>query len=67
LSGGIDSTFTTAVISRFTHDQLRTFSVAFEDPEFDESSYQSEASAFLHTEHSEIRCSAEDIGAIFPM
>ena len=66
LSGGIDSTFTTALITRFAQDRLRTFSVAFEDANFDESSYQSEASAFLHTEHSEIRCSAEDIGAIFP-
>lgn len=66
LSGGIDSTFITALITRFAHDRLRTFSVAFEDPDFDESSYQNEASAFLHTEHSEIRCSTEDIGAIFP-
>jgi len=66
LSGGIDSTFTTALITRFAQDRLRTFSVAFEDSTFDESSYQIEASAFLHTQHSEIRCSAEDIGAIFP-
>jgi asparagine synthase (glutamine-hydrolysing) len=66
LSGGIDSTFTTALISRFAQDRLRTFSVAFEDAEFDESSYQNEASAFLHTEHTEVRCSSEDIGRIFP-
>lgn len=66
LSGGIDSTFTTALITRFAQDRLRTFSVAFEDSTFDESFYQNEASAFLHTQHSEIRCSAEDIGAIFP-
>jgi len=66
LSGGIDSTFTTALIARFAHNRLRTFSVAFEDPDFDESFYQNEASAFLHTEHSEIRCSAADIGEIFP-
>ncbi len=66
LSGGIDSTFTTALINRFAQDRLRTFSVAFEDSSFDESSYQDEASTFLHTQHSEIRCSAEDIGAIFP-
>ncbi len=66
LSGGIDSTFTTALIARFAQDRLRTFSVAFEDSNFDESFYQNEASAFLHTQHSEIRCSAENIGAIFP-
>jgi asparagine synthase (glutamine-hydrolysing) len=66
LSGGIDSTFTTALITRFAQDRLRTFSVAFEDSAFDESCHQSEASTFLHTQHSEIRCRAEDIGAIFP-
>jgi asparagine synthase (glutamine-hydrolysing) len=66
LSGGIDSTFTTALITRFAQERLRTFSVAFEDSTFDESSYQREASDFLHTKHSEIRCSAEDIGTIFP-
>ncbi len=66
LSGGIDSTFATALITRFAQDRLRTFSVAFEDSVFDESFYQNEASAFLHTQHSEIHCCAEDIGAIFP-
>jgi asparagine synthase (glutamine-hydrolysing) len=40
--------------------------VAFQDPNFDESSYQHEVSAFLHTEHTEIRCSAEEIGAMLP-
>ena len=66
LSGGIDSTFITALITRFAQERLRTFSVAFEDSDFDESSYQNEASRFLHTQHAEIHCSAEDIGAIFP-
>jgi len=66
LSGGIDSTFTTALIKRFAQDRLRTFSVAFEDAAFDESSYQQEASTFLDTSHSEVRCHAGDIAAIFP-
>lgn len=66
LSGGIDSTFTTSLIANIAQDRLRTFSVAFEDAEFDESAYQKEASDFLHTQHSEVRCSAAEIGAIFP-
>lgn len=66
LSGGIDSTFITSLTSRFAQDRLRTFSVAFEDPEFDESRYQREASDFLRTQHSEVRCGAADIGGIFP-
>jgi len=66
LSGGIDSTFITALVSRFAKERLRTFSVTFGDREFDESHYQTEASAYLGTEHQEIRCTRADIGRIFP-
>jgi len=66
LSGGIDSTFTTALITRFAQDRLRTFSVSFADSEFDESSYQNEASDYLHTQHAQIRCTSDDIAKIFP-
>ena len=66
LSGGLDSTLITALTSQLVGDRLRTFSVSFEDAEFDESSYQSEASAFLKTQHSDIRCSSGDIAAVFP-
>lgn len=66
LSGGIDSTFITALITHFAKDRLRTFSVAFGDREFDESHYQTEASAYLETQHQQIRCTSHDIGRIFP-
>ncbi len=66
LSGGLDSTFITALTKSLVGDKLRTFSVSFEDSEFDESAYQKEASAFLHTEHSDIRCGCADIARVFP-
>jgi asparagine synthase (glutamine-hydrolysing) len=66
LSGGIDSSFITALARPIVDSKLRTFSVAFEDAELDESKYQREASAYLHTQHSEIRCSARQIGEVFP-
>jgi len=66
LSGGIDSTVTTALVLRHAQNRLRTFSVAFEDSEFDESCYQREASRYLNTQHEEVRCSTQDIGRIFP-
>jgi asparagine synthase (glutamine-hydrolysing) len=66
LSGGIDSSFITALARPIAESKLRTFSVAFEDPELDESKYQREASSYLHTQHSEIRCSSRDIGQVFP-
>jgi asparagine synthase (glutamine-hydrolysing) len=66
LSGGLDSTVTTALVKKFTNARLRTFSVSFEDAEFDESSFQTEAVRFLDTEHQEIRCSKNQIGEVFP-
>jgi len=66
LSGGLDSTIITVLTHKLVGDRLRTFSVAFEDKEFDESEYQREASAFLRTQHTEVRCSYRDIAKIFP-
>jgi asparagine synthase (glutamine-hydrolysing) len=66
LSGGLDSTFTTALVKKFTNAKLRTFSVTFEDAEFDERSFQREAVRFLDTEHQEIQCSKNQIGEVFP-
>ena len=66
LSGGLDSTLITALIRRFTGAPLKTFSMSFDDPEFDESGYQDEAVRFLGTHHQEVRCTAADIGRVFP-
>jgi asparagine synthase (glutamine-hydrolysing) len=51
LSGGLDSTVITTLIKRFTNTPLKTFSVTFDDPEFDESAYQREVIHFLGTDH----------------
>jgi len=65
LSGGLDSTLITALAKQAAGNRLRSFSVAFEDNEFDESSFQQEASAFLQTQHSSVRCSGGDIARVF--
>ena len=66
LSGGLDSTVIAALVKKLGITHLKTFSVAFEDEEFDESNFQNEATKFLETEHRGILCSAQDIGRIFP-
>jgi len=66
LSGGIDSTVTTALVRKIANDRLRSFSITFEDAEFDEKAYQDEASTFLGTQHSNVCCSCSDIARIFP-
>ena len=66
LSGGIDSTVITALVGARMGEKLRTFSVGFEDGEFDESAFQREASSYLGTSHSAIRCGHDDIARVFP-
>lgn len=66
LSGGLDSTVIAALVKKLGTTHLRTFSVAFEDKEFDESSFQNEASTFLKTDHQGVLCSSQDIGRVFP-
>ena len=65
LSGGLDSSGI-AALARESIGTLQTFSLTFEDPEFDESAHQSEMAAHLGVRHSALRCTSEDIGNIFP-
>ncbi|RJP24111.1 MAG: asparagine synthase (glutamine-hydrolyzing) [Deltaproteobacteria bacterium] len=66
LSGGLDSSLTAAFTRRCTSTPLKSFSLEFEDPRFDESEYQGEMARLLGTEHSSIRVGAEEIAAHFP-
>lgn len=66
LSGGLDSTYTSALVKNNFNNKLCTFSVGFTDKEFDESCYQNRAMEHLGTAHKSINCSYDDIGAIFP-
>jgi len=66
LSGGLDSSLTTALASRFT-DQLETFSIAFTDaPTYDEQPYQRLMSSQLNVANQVVECTQSDIGRIFP-
>ena len=66
LSGGIDSSITAAIISKYTKADLKTFSLRFDESEFDEGNYQNEMSKKLGTDHQSIIVSDKKIGEIFP-
>jgi asparagine synthase (glutamine-hydrolysing) len=66
LSGGLDSTYTSALVKRNFNNLLRTFSVSFTDSRFDETTFQKIAVKALKTEHRDIRCAEKDIGEAFP-
>lgn len=66
LSGGLDSSATTALIKKIMPETLQTFSIGFEDDEFDETPYQQEVSKYLGTRHTAFTCTRQDIGTYFP-
>jgi asparagine synthase (glutamine-hydrolysing) len=66
LSGGLDSSIITALIRNFTDSPLRTFSVGFEDEEFDEGPFQRELVQHLGTNHTALHVSRRAIGEAFP-
>jgi len=66
LSGGLDSSIVTTLIRHYTDTPLRTFSLTFDDAEFDESVWQQQLVQHLHTEHSTVHCTRADIAAAFP-
>lgn len=66
LSGGLDSSATTALIRNFTDTRADTFSIAFHDKAYDESGYQNQMAEFLGTNHHQIQCSYKDIAENFP-
>jgi len=65
LSGGIDSTATTCLIKKIQPHNLQTFSIGFEQDQYDETRYQNEASKFLDTTHQSLTCKNEDIAEHF--
>ncbi len=66
LSGGLDSSITAALVKEVSGAAPTTFSVTFEDAEYDESRYQREVSEHLGTRHHAVLCRKADIGRLLP-
>ena len=66
LSGGLDSSIITAIISRHFNNRLETFSIGFEEERFDETRFQEEAVRHLGTDHHLTLTRNADIREHFP-
>jgi asparagine synthase (glutamine-hydrolysing) len=66
MSGGLDSSLITAIISRHFNNRLKTFSMSFQQKAFDESGYQDEMQRALGTDHHRKMVTNELIRENFP-
>lgn len=66
LSGGLDSSIIASIIRNYASNQLDTFSIAFDDRDFDESAWQMRMARFLGTAHHVVHATHTDIGKVFP-
>ena len=66
LSGGLDSSLVAALGRRVKGDRFLTFSIRFEDAEYDETPYQRAVSTLIGSDHREILVRREDIANAFP-
>jgi len=67
LSGGIDSSALTALMARVRGDaDFHTFSLAFDEPSFDESPYARLVARHVGTQHHEIRVTPQQVQNLLP-
>ncbi|PKL39661.1 MAG: asparagine synthase (glutamine-hydrolyzing) [Spirochaetae bacterium HGW-Spirochaetae-1] len=65
LSGGLDSSVIAGMVKKHHNNDLITFSVAFDEKDYDESDYQMQMVEHIGTDHHIIRACNEDIGEVF--
>lgn len=64
LSGGLDSSLITGIAAKVSNQNLNTFSITFDDNNFDESQYQDYMSSYLGTSHQKVSFSKSAIPSI---
>lgn len=66
LSGGIDSSLVVALMQKNSAAPVRTFTIGFEEEDFDESPHAAAVARHLGTRHTEIRVTAAEARAVIP-
>lgn len=67
LSGGIDSALVSAIANKEANGNLKTFTIGFDNPEYDESKLAKTFSKIIGSSHQETICSAKDLIELLPV
>ena len=66
LSGGIDSSAVVALMQKCSSVPVRTFSIGFEDPNFNEAEHAKSVAAHLGTQHEELYVTQDEMLKVVP-
>jgi len=67
LSGGVDSSLVTALMQAQSSRPIKTFTIGFQEDEYDEAKHAKAVAAHLKTEHTELYFSWEEARSIVPL
>jgi asparagine synthase (glutamine-hydrolysing) len=66
LSGGVDSSVVAALLQKHGGQQIKTYTIGFDVPEYDESPYAEAVARHLGTEHHVRQCRVDDAKRLLP-
>ena len=66
LSGGIDSTIVTALMTKSRESPVKTFTIGFDKASHDESKSAEEVARYLNTDHTTLNISQDDLVDVIP-
>ncbi len=66
LSGGIDSSLIVSILQRHSSRRVKTFTVGFQEKEFNEAAKAKKISKYLNTDHNEIYFNSNDVINLVP-
>jgi asparagine synthase (glutamine-hydrolysing) len=66
LSGGYDSSLVTAIMQKNSNTKVKTFTIGFDNPKYNEANHAKEVANYLGTDHIEYTCTSKDALEILP-
>jgi asparagine synthase (glutamine-hydrolysing) len=66
LSGGVDSSTIVALMQAQSHRRVKTFTIGFDDSQYNEAHHAKAVAEYLGTEHTELRVSQREMLAVVP-